>query len=42
MIEEPKVYFKGIEKKLIEFICTAESSVRIAMAWFTNRDIKEK
>ena len=41
MIEEPKVYFKGIEKKLIEFISSAESSVRIAMAWFTNRDIKE-
>lgn len=37
---EPKAYFKGIEKKLIDEIREAKSSVKIAMAWFTNNTIK--
>ena len=41
MIAEPKAYIKGIEKKLIEFIGSTEKSLHIAMAWFTNKDIKE-
>lgn len=41
MIAEPKVFFKGIEKKLIEYISSTEKSLYIAMAWFTNKDIKE-
>lgn len=40
MIAEPKVYLKGIEKKLIEYISSTEKSIYIAMAWFTNNDIK--
>ncbi|WP_316633493.1 phospholipase D-like domain-containing protein [uncultured Flavobacterium sp.] len=40
MIAEPKVYIKGIEKKLIEYISSTEKSIYIAMAWFTNNDIK--
>lgn len=41
MIAEPKVFFKGIEKKLIECISSTEKSLYIAMAWFTNKEIKE-
>lgn len=41
MIAEPKAYIKGIEKKIIEFIDSTEKSLHIAMAWFTNKDIKE-
>jgi len=41
MIAEPKVFFKGIEKKLMEYISSTEKSLYIAMAWFTNKDIKE-
>jgi len=38
---EPKAYFKGIEKKLIELINNSNNSIKIAMAWFTNNDIKD-
>ncbi|KRT13213.1 hypothetical protein ASU31_25775 [Pedobacter ginsenosidimutans] len=33
-------YFEGIEEKIIEEIEDAESSILIAMAWFTSRKIK--
>ena len=33
---EPKAYFNGIEKKIIENIGEASSTIKIAMAWFTN------
>lgn len=38
---EPKAYFKGIEKKLIELISNSDNMIKIAMAWFTNNDIKD-
>lgn len=41
MSVEPKAYFKGIEKKIIENIRSSNHSIKIAMAWFTNSDIKE-
>jgi hypothetical protein len=41
MRAEPKVYFRGIEKKLIEMINKSNNSIKIAMAWFTNEDIKD-
>lgn len=41
MIGEPKAYFTGIEKKLIELINDSHKSIKIAMAWFTNNDIKD-
>lgn len=41
MSVEPRSYFKGIEKKIIEMISRSNFSIKIAMAWFTNSDIKE-
>jgi hypothetical protein len=41
MSVEPRPYFKGIEKKLIELISMSNNSIKIAMAWFTNSEIKE-
>jgi phosphatidylserine/phosphatidylglycerophosphate/cardiolipin synthase-like enzyme len=38
---QPKAYFKGIEKKIIELISNSNNMIKIAMAWFTNNDIKE-
>lgn len=40
MSKDPKAYFSGIEKKLIELISESEKSIKIAMAWFTNPVIK--
>ena len=40
MNAQPKVYIKGIEKKVIEYISNANHSIIIAMAWFTNNTIK--
>lgn len=37
----PKAYFKGIERKLIELINSSKMEIKIAMAWFTNNDIKD-
>jgi hypothetical protein len=36
---EPKPYFSGIEKKLIDNINSAKTSIKIAMAWFTSEKI---
>jgi len=41
MKNEPKAYFKGIEKKIIDEIDEGKSSIKIAMAWFTNNTIKD-
>lgn len=41
MNELPVAYFKGIEKKIIEMIRRSNYSIKIAMAWFTNSDIKD-
>lgn len=41
MNTEPIIFSTGIEKKLIEYIASAEKSIYIAMAWFTNNDIKK-
>ena len=41
MSANPKAYFKGIEKKIIEMNRSSNHSIKIAMAWFTNSDIKE-
>ena len=41
MDSEPKAYTTGIEKKLIEYIGGANQSIKIAMAWFTNKAIKD-
>jgi hypothetical protein len=40
MGKDPKAYFSGIEKKLIELIDESEKSIKIAMAWFTSPEIK--
>lgn len=37
----PKQYFEDIDKKLIEHIKSATSSIKIAMAWFTDNNIKQ-
>lgn len=41
MKEQPKAYFKGIETKIIELISNSDKMIKIAMAWFTNNDIKD-
>jgi len=41
MPSETKAYFRGIEKKIIELINESNHSIKIAMAWFTNNDIKD-
>lgn len=40
MGKDPKAFFSGIEKKLIELIDESEKSIKIAMAWFTSPEIK--
>lgn len=35
------IFFKGIEKKIIEEINHATKSIKIAMAWFTCCEIKD-
>ena len=39
MKSEPKPYFKGIERKLIELTNKSKKSIKIAMAWFTDNTI---
>lgn len=39
--QEPKAYTKNIENKLIDYFIAANSSIQIAMAWFTNDNIKD-
>lgn len=41
MSNNQRIFFKGIEKKIIEEINHATKSIKIAMAWFTCKEIKD-